>query len=255
LHLSSLTVRAGQTLAEGGAVGAVGTTGRRSTQAPHLHFGVREAGQRNAYRDPLDFLAPPAAAQRPGPVPVPVPVGTGQPAAADPAPAPGSAAPSPAPVPALGSPYLVPSQARAAPHPHAAHGLVPRPLAPTAAPHSAGRTDRHMAPAHGGTTARARHMAPPGIGPHSATETAESAAPHYAPATPGATHSHGINLGWLAACIGLIALATALGHPDGTRQAAARSRAAAGRRRAALARAGTRLGALLRPASRGGPAR
>jgi hypothetical protein len=72
--------------------------------------------------------------------------------------------------------------------------------------------------------------------------------------SPGRPH-HGINLGWLAACIGLIALATALGHPDSTRKAAARSRAAAGRRRAALARAGTRLGALLRPASRGGPAR
>jgi hypothetical protein len=85
-----------------------------------------------------------------------------------------------------------------------------------------------------------------------------------APAARGPGHPrHGINVGWLAACIGLIALATALGHPDGTRRAAARGRAAAAgrgrnaaaRSRSAAARGRATLGALLHPAQRGGPSR
>jgi murein DD-endopeptidase MepM/ murein hydrolase activator NlpD len=55
LHLSAASVRAGQTLAAGDRLGAVGTTGRGSSPAPHLHLGVRDAGTRR-YRDPLDFL-------------------------------------------------------------------------------------------------------------------------------------------------------------------------------------------------------
>jgi hypothetical protein len=56
---------------------------------------------------------------------------------------------------------------------------------------------------------------------------------------PRAAHAshHGIDVGWLAACLGLVAAATALGHPDGTRKLTARGRA--------------RIGAVLRPASRG----
>src|SRR4051794_29778776 len=42
LHLSSIAVRAGGRVTMGERVGAVGTTGRRSANAPHLHFGVRE---------------------------------------------------------------------------------------------------------------------------------------------------------------------------------------------------------------------
>src|SRR6266516_3011183 len=57
LHLSSIKV------AQGDGIGAVGTTGRRSAVEPHLHFGVRDAGSRFAYHDPLDFLpvAPPVS--------------------------------------------------------------------------------------------------------------------------------------------------------------------------------------------------
>jgi hypothetical protein len=73
--------------------------------------------------------------------------------------------------------------------------------------------------------------------------------PTSATATPRHAHStgahHGINVGWLAACIGLIALATALGHPDGTRRAAASTRAAA-----VWGRNG--LGVLLRTSRTGG---
>jgi len=57
LHLSTASVRPGQTVAPGDRIGVVGATGRRSTAAPHLHFGIRDAGTRH-YRDPLDFLSP-----------------------------------------------------------------------------------------------------------------------------------------------------------------------------------------------------
>ena len=78
LHLSALSVRKGQAVAAGARLGAVGTSGRRSVAAPHLHFGVRRAGQAHAYLDPLDFLAPsppaPHEAPRGAPAPAPVPV-------------------------------------------------------------------------------------------------------------------------------------------------------------------------------------
>src|SRR5215204_6746166 len=58
LHLSSLAVRAGEPVSVGERLGAVGTTGQRSATEPHLHFGVREAGSRHAYLDPLSLLPP-----------------------------------------------------------------------------------------------------------------------------------------------------------------------------------------------------
>ncbi|MFL5912518.1 MAG: M23 family metallopeptidase, partial [Gaiellaceae bacterium] len=78
LHLSSASVHEGDSVSAGQRIGAVGTSGRRSAEQPHLHFGVREAGSRQSYRDPLDFLAPlpapprpqPAAAPRTAPAPV-----------------------------------------------------------------------------------------------------------------------------------------------------------------------------------------
>ena len=97
LHLSSTAVREGDRVAAGQRLGAVGITGTRSAAAAHLHFGVRDAGSRHAYHDPLGFLPPPTATQpprgAPAPQPSPVPVG--------PAPAPVHApAPSPRRVPA-----------------------------------------------------------------------------------------------------------------------------------------------------------
>jgi hypothetical protein len=79
LHLSSISVRAGDRLSAGDRVGEVGTTGTRSAEQPHLHFGIREAGSRHAYRDPLEFLPPrpPGAVPEPRlPAPVSVPVAT-----------------------------------------------------------------------------------------------------------------------------------------------------------------------------------
>jgi murein DD-endopeptidase MepM/ murein hydrolase activator NlpD len=72
LHLATASVRSGQAVGAGDRIGAAGTSGRRSTARPHLHFGVRDAGTRR-YRDPLDFLPPlPGVRELPRGVPVTV---------------------------------------------------------------------------------------------------------------------------------------------------------------------------------------
>ena len=74
--LVGLGARGRAARSRGERLGAVGTTGRRSSVQPHLHFGVREAGSRHAYRDPMDFLAPlggPGDA-KPGPAAAPLPL-------------------------------------------------------------------------------------------------------------------------------------------------------------------------------------
>ena len=124
LHLSSLAVRAGAHVSGGDRIGAVGTTGVRSATAPHLHFGVRDAGTRHDYHDPLAFLPPaPPPARTPEPPP-PAPVT------------------APEPAPPAAAPVTVP---RTAPNPHAApHG---RPLGgPRRLPHAAPRRLPHAAP-------------------------------------------------------------------------------------------------------------
>lgn len=79
LHLASTAVREGDRIGAGARVGTVGTSGVRSAATPHLHFGVRDAGSRHAYHDPLAFLPPPPPAPQaprvtPAPQPAPVPV-------------------------------------------------------------------------------------------------------------------------------------------------------------------------------------
>jgi murein DD-endopeptidase MepM/ murein hydrolase activator NlpD len=61
LHLAATVVEVGEHVAAGDRVGSVGDSGSRSAAAAHLHFGVREAGAAHGYRDPLDFLPPPAS--------------------------------------------------------------------------------------------------------------------------------------------------------------------------------------------------
>src|SRR5688572_28670552 len=56
LHLSAAAVREGQRVKTGERIGTVGASGVRSSERPHLHFGVRDAGSRHAYHDPLAFL-------------------------------------------------------------------------------------------------------------------------------------------------------------------------------------------------------
>lgn len=91
LHLSSVAVAEGRRVDAGARLGAVGTTGRRSAEPPHLHFGVRESGSRHAYRDPLSLLGAPAPEPPPGGGPHGPP--TGSPAAPVTAPTPVLAAP------------------------------------------------------------------------------------------------------------------------------------------------------------------
>jgi hypothetical protein len=128
LHLSSVSVREGELVSSGDALGAVGMTGSRSASEPHLHFGVREAGTPYAYRNPLDFLPPPEAPPAPDsphPAPSPVPV----PTPFTPAPAPAG---EPGRVPAGGrvpvddrAPRQVPAGGRE-PHRVPAGGRAPR---------------------------------------------------------------------------------------------------------------------------------
>jgi Peptidase family M23 len=91
LHLGSVQVRAGEHVSPGQRLGAVGTSGVRSTAAPHLHFGVRAAGERHAYLDPLAFLPPPTfgAPEQPAPAPAPAPAPVAPVAAPVPVAAPG----------------------------------------------------------------------------------------------------------------------------------------------------------------------
>ena len=214
LHLSSVAVHRGDVLTVGAPVGAVGVSGRRSVAAPHLHFGVREAGTRDAYRDPLDFLAPPSAGGEPRPVPAPVPV-------AHPA-APARARRA---VPHAAVPGRTPARHPVAvrlPHLQPAPTGIARPI--------------HAAQSRQVADAPREPQALRGPGPvHTVPPRASVAA---APRPQGAhTSRSGINVGWLVACLGMIAAATALGRPDATRKLAARGRA--------------RFAGLLRPASRG----
>jgi hypothetical protein len=122
LHLRSAAVERGQHVPAGRRLGEVGTTGRRSTPAPHLHFGVRLATRERHYVDPLTLL-PPVGAGRGAPAPPP-------------ATAPARVRPEPRPVPV--AMRTVPSQAFA----HARGTLLP---GPTAAPTPAVSRPRGMA--------------------------------------------------------------------------------------------------------------
>ena len=214
LHLASLSVRKGDRVSAGGRLGAVGTTGRRSAERPHLHFGVREAGSRHGYRDPLDFLAPlggPSQA-RPGPAgaPLPVPRGPKPAPAAAPAPTPG---PSPAgsrvPEPA-GAPGRAP-----APAPWRAGSAVARALAPAAL----GPAPEPRRAAHGAAPAKS---AAPATAHGAAAGHTPAFTPHGggapAPAISGSVRTRapaagGFDLGWALACFGVAAAALALGKP------------------------------------------
>lgn len=264
LHLSAAAVHAGERVGAGDRIGVVGTSGTRSAEAPHLHFGIRLAGDRHAYRDPLDFLGtPPAGAPEPRPVPAPVParepVGpepapAGQAAAApasEPAAVP-SAAPAPSGLPA-GSPGPVFSghpiaggvgEALAAPGRSPASGAL---RGTVHAPGGATSSRADVRSAEGaGSQANGHGRDPltptPGTGPGSAVAASGTggAGARAANRRTGsqAASGGGIDIGWLAACLGLVAAATMLGHPQRTRDAAARGRAG--------------VLALLRPLSRQG---
>ena len=264
LHLSSVAVREGDQVAAGQRLGAVGTTGRRSVDAPHLHFGVRNAGSRHAYHDPLSYLPPPAPRASPEPPRVPVPVAEPVPVAPAPVRAPGRVR-----VPALRR-VRVPAERRVRvpagrrlrmPVGRRIPGAVPAP-APTHVPALARAPVPALAedpaaavargapePAHAGAD-HSPQGGRAGVGPLGSADrlgAVHGAEPSLA-AGPRTTDAQGAgggpDIGWALACAGLLLAAVLLGRP-GDRD---RSGAAAGRARADAA---VKLRALIRPLTGG----
>lgn len=233
LHLATATVHEGDRVVAGARVGTVGTSGRRSVSQPHLHFGVREAGSRHAYRDPLDFL--PALPRAPAPDPP-----RGAPVAVR---SPVRTAPSPVPV-GRPAPVRVPARTRVrrparAPQPAGRRIRVPARggvRVPIGSPVPA-RAPRPVEGHSAGDPGRVRHPAgsavgvpEPQMGPHPVETPA--ARPHDAAARPGAATAAakgGPDFGWAVACLGLLAAAACIGLGKGGGEAGAgsRSRAAA----------------------------
>jgi hypothetical protein len=182
LHLSSAAVRAGAHVSAGERIGAVGISGTRSATAPHLHFGVRDAGTRHAYHDPLNFLPPPAGAPRPSPP---------------------ASAPAPAPRPARPVTVRPPAPAsRAAPRPEAVRpGGAWGPdgaVRPEGAPRPLPATGRHPSPQSVSRPDRVPRSVPtrlprsvPTRLPAPGSRARSVSAPHSTPAPRGSTTSEG----------------------------------------------------------------
>src|SRR5680860_326757 len=227
LHLSAAGVREGHVVSTGDRLGAVGTSGRRSAARPHLHFGVREAGTRHSYVDPLTLLGPPPPsgppeAPRVAPAPVPVPV----------APVP-VRVPGPVRLPAarrlrLPAGRRVPVARRVpggrrlpAPRPGRSPSAVGAPLsAPALRPLPAlGRGD---AAGRGHAAGAPDRGVLPGLGPQAAGAPAQAPAarPTPAGARPGQDDG-GPDVSWALACLGLLLAAALMGRArDGGRGAA-----------------------------------
>jgi len=225
LHLASASVRRGDEVVRGARLGAVGTSGRRSVRAPHLHFGVRRAGARHAYVDPLSLLSGPGGpADSPRPLPLPL----GAPAPLRPGPAGARALPAPAGARALPAPAGAPALPRLAP------ALRPLPAALAPAGRRASSRSDSRAPAGASAGAPAPSGAGRGLalpGPASrprrggAPAAGRSPEPAARPARPPVVAGRAalpvggdLDLGWLAACLGLAAAALGLGR-SGTRRA------------------------------------
>jgi peptidase M23-like protein len=245
LHLSSLAVRAGAHVAAGDRIGAVGTTGTtRSATSPHLHFGVRDAGTRHDYHDPLAFLPPPPPARAPDPPPAPAP-------ATAPEPAPPAAAPVRVPRAAPEPRGLLHARPRAVPDhrprtapqsrprslPHAVRQAVPRVHVqavpeprlhphPDAVRHPSRDFSRRKAPGIAGVRAAA-HGRAPGASPALPDPAWESRATTAVTSSRdrrdrGDSGDGGFDLGWAVACAGLLLAAGLLGITGAGRGGAAR---------------------------------
>jgi hypothetical protein len=95
LHLGSVAVRRGASIAEGAPIGTVGPSGEAELSVPYVYLGVRRSGEPNGYLDPLLFLPRPEAAPSSPPASGAQPASVGSTAApAEPAePAVGASAP------------------------------------------------------------------------------------------------------------------------------------------------------------------
>jgi hypothetical protein len=246
LHLSATSVREGDSVGRGDGIGAVGVSGRRSVERPHLHFGVRDAGSDHGYRNPLDFLpplAPPAGRPEPpsvapAPAPVVAPPARSQGAVAAPAPL-GAAAvaalPSAAPasVPSAPAHGAGPSSADGASldSPRRAPSIAGAPE-PASAPHRAsnaagrGAAVDERAPAVSRTADGSGAL---GRAPAAAGDRAHPAGPAIRtprPAAGAADEAGGLDIGSLIAFVGLLAAALCLWRPDAPRRAVRGSRTA-----------------------------
>ena len=265
LHLSSLAVRAGVRVSAGERIGAVGTSGTRSAAAPHLHFGVRDAGTRYAYHDPLAFLPPPPGAPAPDP-PASAPAPAPEPARPAPAPAPAPRAPAPVAAPLATAPARrrVPGRgrrtapvvplARSAPapardpraertpalewgsRPERAHGrasperaAAPRALGGDSASASLSRGSQVDGDA--GSRDAARSEAPSLAAASASSRRAASppGAPHAVAAEAGSRGHDGPDIGWALACGGLLLAAAILGLRDDRTRSRGPARARLGR--------------------------
>ncbi len=261
LHLSAVAVREGDPVALGQRLGTVGMSGRRSAEGPHLHFGVRDAGSRHAYHDPLSYL-PPAPRVAPEPPQAPVPVAEPVPVARAPV-----RAPDPVRVPAA-RPVRLPVERRvrlpagrrlrmpvgrrtpsavSEPVPVGAPYLGTAPLPAGSSAGAAARGASGPAPRTAGEPLRGREVG--GVGPLGSPDRlggVDGADP--APAAdlgpPKERGAGGPDLGWALACAGLLLAAALLGRP-GDREGAG---SAGGRARADAA---LKLRALIKPLTGG----
>jgi hypothetical protein len=183
LHLGSVAVHRGDSIAEGSVVGTVGPSGTPDVDVPYVYMGVRVASQPEGYVDPLSLL--PAR-----------PVAAAPPEASQPAPAPSEPAATPAP-PAAQPPAAATPEPPSEPAAPAA-GPAPEPSArPTAAPaptHAAPTPDEHSAPVAAPATAPAPavqsgadHDSSVQVDQPTAAAPAQPAAAEPAPATSDAT--------------------------------------------------------------------
>ncbi len=85
VHLGSIAVHAGESVAEGALAGTIGPSGTPELDVPYVHVGIRRTDDPNGYLDPLSFF--PARAEA---VPAPPPTLGG----GDPLPEPAPAAPA-----------------------------------------------------------------------------------------------------------------------------------------------------------------
>ena len=231
LHLSAASVARGQAVAAGERIGAVGTSGTRSSEPSHLHFGVRDAGDRHAYHDPLAFLGAPPAGESPREAPAP-----------EPAPVPVAPAPAPLRAPARRRAPAAREAPTARRAPADSREPAARPVpaarrAPAASPSPAARTgsatERAAKPARTHPSLPTRSAQPQPRGPRAAV-SAPAPHPGRTPANPAAAPPPtGPDLPLLLGCLGLLAAAALLGlSEDG---------------RAATRRSGRRMAAVLRP--------
>jgi peptidase M23-like protein len=228
LHLSAIGVREGDQVAAGDRLGAVGVSGRRSAERPHLHFGVREAGTRHAYRDPLSLLPARPAAPAPEPPPA-APVTAPAPVAPRPAPAP-ARRPEPGRRPAPVRRPAPQPRPRGVPVPRTAPrpGTIPRRVPASGvrrAPADRPAAEPLEAPARQPSPAHARRGSPdragrPAAGPRTALAPSRDAPGSTAPA-PARPESAtpdgggGSRLAWALAVLGLVAAAAFAGTDHG----------------------------------------